>query len=380
MKSPKYKINAEESRLRSLLLLLNTTHLIFSLGIRLLDLFPNIDELFLQNTDDLVKLGFKANDIIILKNSNWQVIEKDLFWAKQDGHHIITIYDDAYPSLLKETQNPPLLLFAVGDIGLLKSPQLAIVGSRNPTPIGVEIAFGFAKELSQIGLVITSGLAIGIDAACHEGAIDGLGKTIAVMGTGLNHIYPAGNVALSQKIIASGGLLLSEFPLDAKAQAWHFPLRNRIISGLSFGTLVVEATMRSGSLITARVAGEQGRDVFAIPGSIYNLASRGCHHLIRQGAKLVEKPMDILEEFPDFIKVLCVQQGVFEKAKGKNKLDCEHKKLLDCMGFERTGIDVLAARANWSVSRVGIVLLELELKGLVKASLGGYLRVCSELS
>jgi DNA processing protein len=366
--------NSKDAKLNNLLLLLNTTNLVFSLGIKLLKLLPDIALPFSQKTD-LTKLKLSTVETLKLKNPEWHIIEKDLLWAKEGGHRIITIYDADYPELLKEIPDPPLVLFVKGDSELLKSPQLAIVGSRNPTPIGLEIARSFSGSLVQSGLVITSGFAAGIDAASHRGAIAAVGKTIAVMGTGLNHLYPSHHSILAKEIVASGGVLLSEFPLDAEAKAWHFPLRNRIISGLSFGTLVVEATRRSGSLITARLAGEQGREVFAIPGSIYNQASCGCHYLIRQGAKLVEQPLDILEEFPEFILSRQEQMIVASNSKIKNKLDCEHNKLLDCMGFEVTTVDVLASRINLPVSCVSIMLLELEMQGLVQAVMGGYIPI-----
>lgn len=358
--------NTKNSSRYNLLLLLNSSNLVFSLGAKLLKLLPNIDELSSK---------LSGEEAIKLKNPDRSVVERDLAWAEKSGHRIITIYDADYPVLLKEIQNPPLVLFIIGDFTLLKTHQLAMVGSRNPTPIGTETAHNFAGSLARSGLVITSGFAAGIDTASHRGAVKASGKTIAVMGTGLNNLYPSHNVKLADEIVGSGGVLLSEFPLDAKAEAWHFPLRNRIISGLSLGTLVVEATVRSGSLITARLAGEQGREVFAIPGSIYNQAARGCHHLIRQGAKLVEQPQDVLEEFPKFISL---KQDVvidIKKSQTKNKLDCEHKKLLDCMGFEVSTIDILASRINLPVSRVGVMLLELEMKGLIKSLIGGYSRV-----
>lgn len=357
-----------EQKLRNLLLLLNRIKSFFTLGAKLLESVQDVSvplQLSQANGPALAKLGLSTAEIAILINPNWNLIERDLLWAEQNEHQIITIYDNDYPELLREIPNPPLLLFVVGNLQLLSSLQVAIVGSRNPTPTGLETARDFAASLASAGLVITSGFALGIDAASHQGAMLASGKTIAVMGTGLNRTYPSSHRKLAEKIIAGGGVLLSEFPLDAAAQAWHFPLRNRIISGLSLGTLVVEATMRSGSLITARLAGEQGREVFAIPGSIYNSAARGCHYLLRQGAKLVEKPQDILEELPQFIAVTpaAVNETIITK---KNKLDCSYKKLLDCVGFEVTTVDMVVARSSIPVSRVGAMLVELEFLGLIK--------------
>lgn len=365
--------NNKRPELHYLLLLLHCTSVTYNWGSRLFELFPDIEELFASNID-LTKLKLSADEISELKLLDWGIVEKDLRWAEQAENHIVAIKDDAYPLLLKETPNPPLVLFVMGDLQLLKATQLAMVGSRKPTPAGAEIAFDFARELARIGLVITSGLAIGIDAASHRGAMAGGGKTIAVMGTGLKHIYPSSHIALAQKIVETGGVLLSEFPLEASGKSWHFPLRNRIISGLSLGTLVVEAALRSGSLITARLAAEQGREVFAIPGSIYNAAARGCHHLIHQGAKLVERLEDILEEFPLLIEVVSEQGRGLKTTVTKNQLDCEHRKLLDCVGFEVAAVDSLAARSGFSAPKVGMMLLDLELQGLVTVMGGGYIR------
>lgn len=369
-----HKRDFKTRELRYLLALLETTNLTFSFGLKLFEVFPDITDLFTTPTNDLIKLGLPPKEVIKLKNPNWDTVEQDLAWAQKTGNHIITINDPDYPQLLKEIPNPPLLLFVCGDLQLLKSPQIAIVGSRNPTPTGLETAFVFAKELAQAGLVITSGFAMGIDAASHKGAIAAPGKTIAVMGTGLNQIYPARHTSLTQKILECGGVLLSEFALGAKGSIWHFPLRNRIISGLSLGALVVEATIRSGSLITARLANEQGREVFAVPSSIYNPLARGCHYLIRQGAKLTEQSADILEELGELAGLKKLSILDTKKSQEKNKLDQEHRKLLDCIGFETTTIDVLVMRTGLSVQLVSIMLLELELQGLVKSVASGVVR------
>lgn len=322
---------------------------------------------------DLSELGLTPQDLSALPDSK-SMIDESLSWAEQEGNHVITIADPEYPDLLKEIQNPPLLLFAKGNLCLLKSHQIAMVGSRNPTPIGLEIATYFAKDLVEYGVIITSGLASGIDAASHRGALLGKGKTIAVMGTGLNNIYPRSNLKLATEIVVGGGLLLSEFPLHAKAKAWHFPLRNRIISGLSLGTLVIEAARKSGSLITARLASEQNREVFAVPGSIYNHRARGCHYLIKHGAKLVEQPEDILEEFPKLFQDLSTQNINSRDHQVKNKLDSSHQKLLDCMGFEVVTVDTLVTRLGLKVAQISTMLLELEIQGLIQTSFGGYIR------
>lgn len=367
----KYKKVFKTKELHCLLALFETTNLVFKLGVDLFKVFPNIEELFSIPSNDLIKLGLPANEVTRLKNPNWHLVEQDLHWAEKTGNSILTIKDPDYPILLKEIANPPLLLFISGNSPILKLPQIAIVGSRNPTFTGSETAFIFAKELAQAGLVITSGFATGIDAASHKGAITVSGRTIAVMGTGLNRLYPAHHAFLAQKILDAGGVLLSEFPLNAKGSAWHFPLRNRIISGISLGTLVVEATVRSGSLITARLANEQGREVFAIPGSIHNPLARGCHYLIHQGAKLVEQSSDILEELNGINKLVSPQASGAKISKEKNKLDREHKKLLDCIEYETTTVDVLVMRTGLSAQQISAMLLELELQGYIKTVVGG---------
>jgi DNA processing protein len=222
-------------------------------------------------------------------------IDKTLAWAEQPANHVITLADDAYPKALLNIPDPPLMLYMKGRLDLLSRPALAVVGSRNATTQGVANAEKFSETLSQNGLAIVSGLALGIDAAAHQGGLRGSGSTIAVIGTGADIVYPARNRTLAHRIAAEG-CIINEYPLGMPAVAANFPRRNRIISGLAHGVLVIEAAAQSGSLITARMAGDQGRDVFAIPGSIHSLLSKGCHLLIKQGAKLVESAQDILEE------------------------------------------------------------------------------------
>lgn len=224
-----------------------------------------------------------------------EAVERALAWAGQPGQHVLTLADPAYPSQLLEIPDPPCLLYVRGNPALLSSRCLGIVGSRNATPQGQRDASRFAGALADTGLCIVSGLALGIDAAAHRGALDANGTTIAVIGTGIDRVYPARNHDLARRI-AEQGAIVSEFPLGMPPLAANFPRRNRIIAGLSSGVLVVEAALESGSLITARLAGEQGRDVFAVPGSIHSPLARGCHRLIRDGAKLVEQAADILEE------------------------------------------------------------------------------------
>ncbi len=324
----------------------------------------------------LITLGFTQQQA-----ERWQTIDESKIdqarcWLEQPHHALLTILDTDYPILLKEIPDPPIALFVKGNKHLLASLQLAIVGSRNPTSMGKETAFAFANYLADRGLVITSGLATGIDAAAHRGTLETSGKTIAVCGSGLNSIYPTRHRELAAQI-ASSGALISEFPLHASAQPHHFPKRNRIISGLSLGVLVVEAAQRSGSLITARLAAEQGREVFAIPGSIHNPLARGCHGLIRQGAKLVETAADVLEELAPLanISTASPENQVVEKADPTPILEEDHQQLLNHIDYEPTPIDVLVARSGMKIEAVSSMLLLLELNSLVKSEVGGYRKI-----
>jgi len=231
----------------------------------------------------------------VLAGPDARHVANELAWLAHDHAHLVTIGDINYPSLLREISDPPPLLYVRGDPMMLSRPQIAMTGSRNPTPAGCENARAFAAALCEAGLVVTSGLALGIDACAHRAVLAACGQTVAVVGTGLDRVYPSQHLSLAHEI-ARDGALVSEFPLGSAPRREHFPRRNRVISGLSLGVLVVEAALQSGSLITARLSAEQGREVFAIPGSIHSPLARGCHALIRQGAKLVENAADILEE------------------------------------------------------------------------------------
>jgi DNA processing protein len=276
---------------------------------------------------------------------------------------VVVVGDPRYPQLLLESADPPLLLYARGRIELLQAPAIAIVGSRNPTPQGLANARGFASHLSRTGWVVVSGLALGIDAAAHEGALEGGAGTIAVVGTGLDQIYPARHRALTERIAAEG-LVISEFAIGTPALPEHFPIRNRIIAGLGRGTLVVEAALQSGSLITARVAAESGRDVFAIPGSIHSPLSRGCHALIKQGAKLVDSAADIVDELPAPAPAAPV--GPIETTPTSAPAPAARKDpVLDALGFDPIGLDALIARTGRSAADLSAHLLDLELQGRV---------------
>lgn len=289
-------------------------------------------------------------------------LDATLAWLSPDTAHgrrdIVTLADAAYPRALLETADPPLLLYCEGRIEWLQAPSIAIVGSRHPTRQGTDHARAFAAELSRAGLTVVSGLALGIDGAAHEGALEGMGSTVAVVGTGLDSTYPLRHRALAQRIAAEG-LLVSEYGIGTPPLPANFPQRNRIIAGLARGTLVVEAALRSGSLITARLASEAGRDVFAIPGSIHSLQSRGCHALIKQGAKLVEEAQDVLEELQ--LALPAATPGAAEPAPQVGDED----PLLQALGYDPVSLDALVARTGESPATLGARLLELELSGEV---------------
>ena len=317
------------------------------------------------------------------RNHCLQRADEALAWSEQDAQTWLTIYDDAFPENLKNIDKPPPILGVRGDIEWLKQPQLAVVGSRHASQSGLGIAQDFAKYLSAQGLTITSGLALGIDAMAHQGGLLGAGKTIAVVATGLDRIYPAANQHLGRQI-AEEGAMVSEFPLGEQPKAFHFPQRNRIISGLSVGTLVVEAALKSGSLITARTAMEQGREVFAVPGSIHNPQAKGCHQLIKQGAKLVESGQDIFEEIIDLLpfELLPASEkdalplGTSPRSNNASSLIPNHSKLLEWIEFEPISLDELAVLSKMPVSQIQADLMMLELGGHIeKLSAGRWRRL-----
>lgn len=313
-------------------------------------------------------------------------LAKELAYIEaQQGLHCLTYDDPLYPRLLREIPRPPPLLYVRGDPTCLSLPQLAIVGSRNPSGGGSENAERFAHYMAERGFAITSGLALGIDAAAHRGALRAGGKTIAVMGTGIDLIYPSRHRELAQHIIESGGALVSEFPLGTSSHASNFPQRNRIISGLSGGTLVVEAAVQSGSLITASYALQQDREVFAIPGSIHNPLARGCHQLIRQGATLVETAQDIVDQLAGLLsyKRQEIRSGknnqpeLFEEPEideAGPDLDANEQVLLQALGYDPLPMDVLAERTGLDIGNLSAQLIGLEIKGLVQQTGACYQR------
>lgn len=295
--------------------------------------------------------------------------ENTLAWAQQPGNCVLTLGDCDYPRALLEIADPPLILYATGCIELLNARSLAVVGSRNATTQGMLNAESFSETLSKAGLTIVSGLALGIDTAAHRGGLRGAGSTVAVIGTGPDIVYPARNRALAHEIAASG-CILSEYPLGTPSIASNFPRRNRIISGLSRGVLVVEAAAQSGSLITARMAAEQGRDVFAIPGSIHSPLSKGGHLLIKQGAKLVESAQDVLEELDGFIA-----PSVPASTGAPSPTSCPNERqVLAALGFDPVPLDELATRCAMDIGELQGRLLTMELNGVIEVLPGGMVR------
>jgi len=315
-------------------------------------------------------------------------IEADLAWLAEPGHELLCCDDDAFPSLLEDMPSPPAALFVAGDTAQLWRAQLAIVGSRNASHAGLANARAFAGTLATSGLVVTSGLAEGIDGAAHAAALDVGGGTIAVLGTGIDVVYPPRHDALAARIVAAGGALVSEFPPGTPAHPTHFPRRNRIIAGLALGTLVVEASLRSGSLLTARNAAECGREVFAIPGSIHNPLARGCHRLIRNGATLVETAADVAGELAPLARRLGTSlrerlgadappADVGGPGPAPGAAACEdpvRAGVLAALDDDPLGIDELAARSALPVPAIASMLLLLELDGEVVAGPAGYVR------
>jgi DNA processing protein len=301
-------------------------------------------------------------------------VEADLEWAARSGNHLVCYLDDAYPALLRQIPDLPALLYVRGNPDLLMLPQIAMVGSRNCTPGGAQNAFEFAMQCAAAGLVVTSGLALGIDSAAHRGALEIGGATVAVTGTGADRVYPSRNRRLAEAIVEHGALV-SEFPLGTGARAANFPQRNRIISGLSIATLVIEAASRSGSLITARLAAEQGREVFALPGSIHNPQARGCHRLIRDGATLVESAADLGTELGSLYDFASGQRQA-AREDGLAALDREHRALLEDIGYDPVHCDLLLQRSGLTMDKLSSMLVELELSDLIQSAPGGrYVRI-----
>ncbi len=328
----------------------------------------NSAAVFNSSDDELRSIGLTPAQIKRIRSADDRATDRCLEWLQNPDHHLIQCNTSSYPDLLTEIADFPPLLFARGQIDLIHQPQVAIVGSRLCTAGGKKHAQQFAETLASNGLAITSGLAQGIDAAAHRGALNQKAATIAVLGTGPDLIYPRANQALTHEI-AGSGLIVSEFLPGTAAAKSHFPRRNRIISGLSVATLVIEASLRSGSLITARLAAEQGRDVFAIPGSIHNPQSRGCHQLIRQGAILAESAEQIIEELGPLLGYL--SNKTCPASRPIVSLEDEEQSLLKHIAFDPVSIDQLCESSGLTIDKLSSILLALELKQVIESAPGG---------
>lgn len=339
---------------------------------QLLAKFGSPDAIYSANISQLREVVDDEIAQKIKQGADIDAIAPTLDWLQKDNAHVVTLADNAYPQLLLEISNPPAVLYAIGNLGWLNHPSIAIVGSRNATPQGEKNAEEFAASLCNFGLCVVSGMALGIDGAAHRGALKASGKsngaTIAVVGTGLDIVYPARHRDLAHQI-AEHGLIVSEFPLGTPSKAQNFPRRNRLISGLSLGCLVVEANMDSGSLITARLATEQGREVFAIPGSIHSPVAKGCHQLIKQGAKLVENTQDILEEIKNLLPEVS-PTGLMEKVVPDTATSQEVNTALISMGFDAINFDVLQQRTALTTEALSAMLMVLELEGKITVLAG----------
>jgi DNA processing protein len=334
--------------------------------LRLIDAFGSAEQVLHANQTQLKPLLGDATAALLQREGD-AAAEAALAWAEQPGCTLITLLDADYPAQLATIHGPPPVLFARGRRELLTQPMLAIVGSRQATPAGRDTARSFAQRLGEAGYTIVSGLASGIDAAAHDGALATVASSVAVIGTGIDRVYPASNRALAHRL-AEHGLILSEFPLGIGPLAANFPRRNRIIAGLSAGCLVVEANVRSGSLITARLAAEAGREVLAVPGSILNPQARGCHQLIKDGATLVETVDDVLAELG---RPAAAPPPAPTEPNPQTVAETSESPLLEAMGFDATDADTLTSRLGLTTGEVYAMLLELELEGRVASLPGG---------
>jgi DNA processing protein len=335
------------------------------------DRFGDIATIASQSASRLRGAGLSDKKAQAVATPDEKSLARALRWLETDSHSIIACGNEDYPELLSQISGAPLLLFINGNVDALHLPSIAMVGSRNPTRGGIQSAVEFSRHLARGGYSIISGLAEGIDTAAHRGALDADGTTVAILGHGIDRVYPAQNHELAHQIAARGALV-SEYPIGAPPDKRHFPERNRLISGLALGTLVVEAARRSGSLITARLAAEQGREVFALPGSIHNPLARGCHELIRQGAKLVESAADIHSELKPLADHL-LQYSVEHKHGAASALDADEDYIIlrKTLGFDPATMDELHTQSGLTIDQLSSMLLILELQGEVEAHSGG---------
>lgn len=336
---------------------------------QLLSTFGSPDAIFSASISQLREIVDDDIARKINRGVDVEAITPTLDWLKKDNAHVVTLADSTYPKKLLEISNPPVVLYAIGNVHWLNHPSIAMVGSRSATPQGEKNAEDFAMSLCNLGLCVVSGMALGIDGAAHKGALKSNGATIAVVGTGLDIVYPARHRDLAHKI-AERGLIVSEFPLGTPSKAQNFPRRNRLISGLSLGCLVVEANIESGSLITARLSIEQGREVFAIPGSIHSPVSKGCHQLIKQGAKLVENTQDILEELKNLLPSNS-PSGLTDKLNSQHAMHSEPNTVLASMGFDAINFETLLSLSGLTTEALSSMLMVLELESKVAVLTGG---------
>ena len=337
----------------------------------LLSKFGDVESIVARGRSDLKDAGLSDEKSSAIASPDEESLSRALKWLDHDSHHLVTFGHDDYPELLTQISGQPLLLYVNGDIEALHLPSLAIIGSRNPTRGGLRNSVEFARYLARQGFSIVSGLAEGIDTAAHRGALDIGGKTVAFLGHGIDRVYPAANRELAHAVSVAGALV-TEYPLGARPLPWHFPERNRLISGMSLGTLVVEAARRSGSLITARLAAEQGREVFALPGSIHNPLARGCHELIRQGAKLVETASDIMNELAPLTGHML--QNTMESTRSETPAlnsDNDYDELRTFLSHDPITINELESQSGLTIDQLSSMLLILELHGEVESLSGG---------
>jgi len=337
----------------------------------LLSRFGDVDNIVRQKRRDLDDAGLSDEKSVAIASPDDEDISRALKWLDHDSHHVIAFGQDRYPELLAQIPGRPLLLYVNGAVDTLHLPSLAIVGSRNPTRGGLRNSVEFARYLARQGFSIASGLAEGIDTAAHRGALDVGGKTVAFLGHGIDRVYPAANRDLAHAI-SENGALVTEYRLGTRPLRRHFPERNRLISGLCLGTLVIEAARRSGSLITARLAAEQGREVFALPGSIHNPLARGCHELIRQGAKLVEAAGDILNELAPLVgHMMRNTQDSTPSEASTVDADSDYDELRTILSHDPITIDELESQSGLTIDQLSSMLLILELHGEVESLSGG---------
>lgn len=339
---------------------------------QLLTKFGSPDAIYSAKSHQLREVVDEGTAQKILNGVNLETIKPTLDWLKKDNTHLITLADKAYPQALLNISNPPVVLYAIGHTHLLNQPCIAMVGSRNSTPQGEKNAEDFAESLCNYGLCVVSGMALGIDGASHRGSFKSNGATIAVVGTGLDIVYPSRHRDLAHKI-AERGLIISEFAIGTPSRAQNFPRRNRIISGISMGCLVVEANIDSGSLITARFAIEQGREVFAIPGSIHSPVAKGCHQLIKQGAKLVESTADILDElkYKEELKNLLTNVSPLGLTTQMGGNASEPNTVLECMGFDPVDFETVLTISGLTAEGLSAMLMIMELEGKITTLSGG---------